>query len=311
MTGAPPLLLLFTGLFIFLAGATVFGRLLARRRPLDPLLTNLNARIDSWWLIVAALALAFAAGEGATILLFAAVSFWCLREFLSLTPTRTDDHYAIAAAFYIVLPLQYWLLWTDWLGLFTVLIPVYAFLGLPAIAVLRGETRDFLPRIAKTQWALMLAVYCTSHAPALFLLDVPGMPAGAFGLLAFLLIVVQGSDVAQYAFGTTVGRRRVAPRVSPGKTWEGLALGGATATLVGGGLHWLTPFGVAGALAMALAIVVAGFLGGLVLSAVKRSLGTKDWGTMIEGHGGMLDRMDSLAFAAPIFFHLTNYYYAV
>ena len=202
------------------------------------------------------------------------------------------------------------LLWDDWYGLFAIAIPVYGFLLLPLIAVLSGETRDFLPRIAKVQWGLMLAVYCASHAPALLILDVPGARAGSLGLLAFLLLVVQGSDVLQYVFGKTLGRRKIAPRVSPNKTWEGFLGGGAAATLLGGALWWLTPFTPAGALAMAAAVVAAGFAGGLVLSAVKRSLGAKDWGTMVEGHGGMLDRMDSLAFAAPIFFHLTRYFFA-
>jgi phosphatidate cytidylyltransferase len=141
------------------------------------------------------------------------------------------------------------------------------------------------------------------------LLAVPGAPAGNFGLLAFLLIVAQGSDVLQYVFGKTLGRRKIAPRVSPAKTWEGFLGGGAAAVLLGGGLWWLTPFSPVEAMAMALAVVLAGFAGGLVLSAVKRSLGAKDWGSMVEGHGGMLDRMDSLAFAAPIFFHLTRYFF--
>jgi phosphatidate cytidylyltransferase len=147
--------------------------------------------------------------------------------------------------------------------------------------------------------------------PAVLIMHSPGAPAGSFGLLAVLLIVVQGSDVAQYVFGKSFGRRRIAPRVSPSKTWEGFVGGGATAALLGAGLCWLTPFSALQALGMAFAVVLAGFAGGLVLSAVKRSLGAKDWGSMVEGHGGMLDRMDSLAFAAPIFFHLTNYYFAV
>ena len=310
-----PLPLLFLGVFALLGLATALGARLARRAgdgsDQAATLANLNARVASWWVIVAALALAFLAGPLATILLFALVSFWCLREFTSLTPTPVADHYAVAASFYLFLPLQYLLLWYDWPGLFMIAIPVYGFLLLPLISVLSGETRDFLPRIAKVQWALMLAVYCASHAPATLLLDVPGARAGTFGLLAFLLIVVQGSDVLQYVVGKTMGRRRVAPRVSPNKTWEGFLGGGAAATLLGGGLWWLTPFSPAQALAMALAIVLAGFAGGLVLSAIKRSLGAKDWGVMVEGHGGMLDRMDSLAFAAPIFFHLTRYFFTV
>ncbi len=312
---ARPLVLLFASVFAALAIATLIARRLETRADAGTperaaMLANLTERIASWWAIVGVLAVVFLLGPFATILLFALVSFWCLREFTSLTPTPVADHYALAAAFYIFLPLQYVLLWDGWLGLFTVLIPIYGYLLLPVIAVFSGETRDFLPRISKVQWALMLAVYCLSHVPAVLLLDIPGAPAGNFGLLAFLLIVVQGSDVLQYVFGKRLGRRPVAPRVSPSKTWEGLLGGGASATLLGGLLWWLTPFTPLQALGMAFAVVIAGFAGGLVLSAVKRSLGAKDWGMMIEGHGGMLDRMDSLAFAAPIFFHLTNFWFA-
>ena len=313
---ADPLALLFAGVFAALAVATIIARRLAARpdaaRPQRAaMLANLKDRIASWWAIVCILAAAFLLGPLATILLFALVSFWCLREFTSLTPAPVADHYALAAAFYVFLPLQYLLLWDGWVGLFTVLIPVYGFLLLPVIAVLAGETRDFLPRISRVQWALMLAVYCLSHVPAVLILDIPAARAGNFGLLAFLLIVVQGSDVLQYVFGKRFGRRKVAPRVSPNKTWEGLVGGGLGATALGAALWWITPFAPLQALAMAFAVVLAGFAGGLVLSAVKRSLGAKDWGTMVEGHGGMLDRMDSLAFAAPIFFHLTNFWFAV
>ena len=313
---ADPLVLLFAGVFAALAVATIIARRLAARPDAAQteraaMLANLKDRIASWWAIVGILAAAFLLGPLATILLFALVSFWCLREFTSLTPAPVADHYALAAAFYVFLPLQYLLLWDGWIGLFTVLIPVYGFLLLPVIAVLAGETRDFLPRISRVQWALMLAVYCLSHVPAVLILDIPAARAGNFGLLAFLLIVVQGSDVLQYVFGKRFGRRRVAPRVSPNKTWEGLVGGGLGATALGAALWWITPFAPLQALAMAFAVVLAGFAGGLVLSAVKRSLGAKDWGTMVEGHGGMLDRMDSLAFAAPIFFHLTNFWFAV
>jgi phosphatidate cytidylyltransferase len=311
-----PVVLLFAGVFALLAAATLIGRRMAMGADAADadraaMIANLNDRIVSWWVIVGLLAVAFLAGRFATILLFALVSFWCLREFISLTPTPVADHYALAAAFYVFLPMQYLLLGSEWLNLFTILIPVYGYLLLPAIAVLWGETRDFLLRISKVQWALMLAVYCLSHVPAVLILNIPGAPAGNFGLLAFLLIVVQGSDVAQYVFGKSFGRRKIAPRVSPGKTWEGFIGGGATATLLGAALWWVTPFSPLQALGMAFAVVLAGSAGGLVLSAVKRSLGAKDWGSMVEGHGGMLDRMDSLAFAAPIFFHLTNYYFAI
>lgn len=299
------------GVVVLLLAASLAGWLLSRRvRSEQGLGTvrNLNARIRAWWVMVAVFAVAFLFGKGMTIILFALVSFYCLREFYSLTPTHPSDHPAMAAAFYLFLPLQYWLVWTDWVTMLTVAIPVYAFLALPVLSMLRGVTADYLQRVAKIQWGLMLAVFCISHAPALLMLDLGGHEP--LYLLFFLIAVVQLSDVLQYVAGKLVGRTRLAPNLSPGKTLEGLVLGGLAATGVGASLWWITPFSPLEAAAMAAAIVVAGALGGLVLSAVKRSLGAKDWGVMIRGHGGALDRMDSVTFAAPLFFHLTNYFFA-
>lgn len=303
------MILLIGGVFALLALASAVGLVLARRHPGETV-SNLNARIKAWWAMVAVFAVAFVVGKELTIALFALTSFWCLREFLSITPTRPEDHRAVAVAFYLFIPLQYWLIWDNWQTLFSILIPVWAFLLLPVLAVPKGETDDFLQRTARIQWALMLTVFCISHAPALLILHIPGFAGQNFLLLFFLITVVQLSDVLQYVFGKLLGRHKVAPRVSPAKTWEGLVGGSLSATAVGAGLWWITPFAPWQAALMALAIVLAGFCGGLVLSAVKRSLGAKDWGTMIEGHGGALDRMDSVSFAAPVFFHLTNYFFA-
>ncbi len=307
------ILILMGGVFALLAVASMIGFILSRRVTSETgraVVANLNARIRAWWVMVAVFGVAFLVGKTLTIVLFALTSFYCLREFLSITPTRPEDHRAIAAAFYLFIPLQYWLIAVDWQTLFAILIPVWAFLLLPVLAVLKGETEDFLPRTARIQWALMLTVYCISHAPALLILNIPGFEGRNFLLLFFLITVVQLSDVLQYVFGKLFGRHQVAPRVSPAKTWEGLIGGGLSTVLVGTGLYWITPFTPLQAAGMATAIVLAGFAGGLVLSAVKRSLGAKDWGVMIEGHGGALDRMDSVSFAAPVFFHLVNYFFA-
>jgi phosphatidate cytidylyltransferase len=300
------------GVVLLLAVASVIGWIIARRVTSEAAretVRNLNARIKAWWVMVAIFAVAFIFGKAVTILLFVAVSFYCLREFYSLTPTHPSDHPAMAAAFYIFLPLQYWLVWIDWVTMLTIAIPVYAFLALPVLSMLKGVTADYLQRVAKIQWGLMLAVFCISHAPALLMLDLGGVPP--VQLLFFLVTVVQLSDVLQYVAGKLFGRHKMAPNVSPSKTWEGLIGGGLAATGVGAALWWITPFSPLEAAAMAFAVVVAGALGGLVLSAVKRSLGAKDWGVMIEGHGGALDRMDSVTFAAPLFFHLVNYFFAL
>jgi len=299
------------GVVALLAVASLAGWAISRRVTSDAArqtVRNLNARIKAWWVMVAIFAVAFVFGKAVTILLFVAVSFYCLREFYSLTPTHPSDHAAMAAAFYIFLPLQYWLVWIDWVTMLTIAIPVYGFLALPVLSMLKGVTADYLQRVAKIQWGLMLAVFCISHAPALLMLDLGGTPP--VQLLFFLVTVVQLSDVLQYVAGKLFGRHKMAPNVSPSKTWEGLIGGGLAATGVGAALWWITPFSPFEAAGMAFAIVVAGALGGLVLSAVKRSLGAKDWGVMIEGHGGALDRMDSVTFAAPLFFHLVNYFFA-
>jgi phosphatidate cytidylyltransferase len=308
----PRMMWLFGGVAGLLIVASLIGFVLARTVKSEggrDTVRNLNARIKAWWAMVAVFAVAFAFGKAVTLVLFALTSFYCLREFISLTPTRPSDHHAIAAAFYLFIPLQYWLIWIGWLTMLTILIPVYAFLLLPVLAVIRGETQDFLLRTAKIQWGLMLTVFCISHAPALLILNIPDYRN--VYLLFFLVTVVQLSDVFQYVFGKLFGRHKIAPNVSPSKTIEGFVGGGLAATAVGAGLFWITPFTPLEAGGMALAIVLAGFCGGLVLSAVKRSLGAKDWGTMIEGHGGALDRMDSVTFAAPLFFHLVNYFYTV
>jgi phosphatidate cytidylyltransferase len=306
------LAMLFSGLVALLVVASAIGLWLELRVKTEAAratVQNLNERVRAWWVMVAIFAVAFLFGKTVTLIVFGLASFYCLREFITLTPTRPSDHYSLAAAFYLFLPLQYYLIGISWQSLFSLEIPVYGFLLLPALAVLSGDTTEFLQRSSKIQWGLMLTVYCVSHAPALLILNIPGFEGLNFRLLFFLLTVVQLSDVLQYVFGKLLGRRKVAPNVSPGKTWEGLLGGGLSATAVGAALWWITPFRPLAAAAISLAIVLAGFFGGLVLSAVKRSLGAKDWGSMIEGHGGALDRMDSVSFAAPIFFHITNYFY--
>jgi len=171
-----------------------------------------------------------------------------------------------------------------------------------------GDTEQFLERVTKLQWGLMITVYCVSYVPALLLLQLPNYRDNLL-LVIYLLLVVQISDVLQYVFGKLFGKHKIAPLVSPSKTVEGFVGGGASAVAVGAALWWITPFTPLQAAGMAAVIVLAGFLGGLALSAVKRSLGAKDWGSMIEGHGGMLDRLDSVSFAAPVFFHLTRYFF--
>lgn len=270
---------------------------------------DLNGRIRAWWAMSLVFALMLVVGRLGSIALFAIVSFLALREFITLTPTRRGDHRALFWSFFVVTPFQYVLVAVDWYGLFAIFVPVYVFLLLPTRMAIAGDTERFLERAAKVQWGLLVCVYCVSHAPALLLLRIEGYAGQGPKLLLFLTLVDQMSDVMQYVFGKLFGRRKIAPRVSPSKTWEGFIGGGLAATLLGSALWWATPFTPLQAAGMSLAIVLMGFAGGLVMSAIKRDRGIKDFGTMIEGHGGMLDRIDSLCFAAPVFFHLTRQFF--
>lgn len=271
---------------------------------------NLNARINAWWIMILIIFAAAVLGFYGVIGLFFVISFMALREFLSLLYIRRGDHLALAACFYVILPLQYFLVAIDWFSMFTIFIPVYGFLFLPILSALLGDTAHFLDRSTKVQWALMISVFCISHIPAILTLDIEGFEEKKLLLMIFLILVVQSSDVLQYVWGKLFGKHKIAPKLSPSKTVEGFVGGVVSASVLGGLLYWLTPFNPVQAVLMSLLICLMGFLGGLVMSAMKRSMGVKDWGNMISGHGGMLDRMDSLCFAAPIFFHVVRYYWA-
>lgn len=306
-------LALFGGVGGALLAATAVTHMLARRVPAgqrSPAIENLKARVSAWWAMVALIGLAFLFGNAGVIGLFALASFAALREFVTLTPTRRGDHWPLLVGFFIVVPIQYGLIVADWYALYSIFIPVYAFLVLPIAAAIRSETSQFLQRVAMVQWGLMICVFCLSHVPALLMLDIPGFAGCNILLVAFLILVVQSSDVLQFVWGKLFGHRPIAPVLSPSKTVEGFAGGCLSATILGGALWWITPFTPWQAALIAGVIALMGFLGGLVMSAIKRDRGVKDWGHLIPGHGGILDRLDSTIFAAPIFFHMTRYWWS-
>ncbi|MDR3460620.1 MAG: phosphatidate cytidylyltransferase [Verrucomicrobiae bacterium] len=300
------------GVLALLVIASVIGWLLSLRAADEKgraTIQNLNARTRAWWMLVAVFGLAMATGLIGSVILFALTSFLALREFITLTPTRPGDHRTLFWVFFLILPLQYYLIAIKWYGFFSILIPVYAFLFIPIRSAMAGDCDNFLERTAKIQWGLMVCVYCVSHVPALLTLDIPGYAGQNGKLMFYFVLVAQISDVLQYVWGKTLGRRKIAPNVSPNKTWEGFIGGIATATLIGAGLWWATPFTPWQSAGMSLVITLMGFAGGLVMSAIKRDRGVKDYGNLIEGHGGVMDRIDSLCFAAPVFFHFTRYFF--
>jgi len=306
------LMLLFGGVLALLILSSIVGNILKARRTTDARRTtvdNLNARIRAWWKMCAIFALSLMVGRAGSLVLFGLISFLAMREYMTLVPTHRGDHRTLFWSFFVIMPLQYYLIGIGWYGFFAIMIPVFAFIFVPTSIALAGDTTDFLGRGAKIQFGIMVSVYCPSHAPALLILQIPGFIGHDARLLLYLVIVDQMSDVLQYVWGKLIGKHKIAWRVSPNKTWEGFIGGVASATALGTALWWATPFTPLQSAGMSFTICVLGFAGGLVMSAIKRDIGIKDFGVVIEGHGGVLDRIDSLCFAAPIFFHLVRFYF--
>lgn len=323
----PQSIRLLIGVGVFLVVATVVAEIMFRRTTKEGLrntLINVRQRIFAWWIMVGVLAVSLALGETVMLVLFMLLSLVALREFMALVPAGEKDGRALIWIMAVLTPLHYWFVWEHWYGMFAIFIPVYAFLFLPVLLALSGRTDHFLHRAALSQWGLMVCVYALSHLPAILQLPVAfnqgrsaadGSAVGSGGveggaLLLFVCVVVQGSDVLQYLWGKTLGRHKIAPNVSPNKTWEGFIGGVLSATALGAALWWLTPFTPWQAALLSLIACLMGFVGGLVMSSLKRDRGIKDFGAIIPGHGGILDRTDSLIFAAPVFFHLTRFFFS-
>jgi phosphatidate cytidylyltransferase len=286
--------------------ASGIGQLLLRRHPRSEAIVNLNARIRSWWVLIAVGGGALWAGPIAILLMFAFISMVCLHEFLNGTLTAPGRMLCL----FLAVPGQYLLIGLGRYDQFSSWIPVCWFLALATFVSLFSGVGGFPKRLAVTLCGLILCVFCLSHIPALAMVPISGFEGRAPLLMAFAVIVAQVSDVLQYVWGKLIGRHRLLPTLSPSKTVEGLVGGVLSVTAFGMLLSPLTPFTRWQAAGMAFLIAIFGFLGGVVTSAIKRDRGLKDWSQLIAGHGGMLDRVDSLCLSAPVFFYLTRHFFA-
>lgn len=336
-------LFLFLGVIVVLAVSTVVGRILRGQfdNGMDPaIVAKFNRRVNAWWIMFAALAAAFLLGYSATVILFGVISFWALREFITLTPTRMADHRALFWVFFVFTPLQYILVGMRREPLYSILIPVFAFLFIPARVAFAGDFKRFLERTAKIQAGLMICVYCLSYTPAILSLDevkirqnapdanparaaraaqaVAAQPAEPAlneqerllrnaRLLFFFILIVQLGDVLHLAAEKLFGKYVIAPSIHQGRTWTGMLGGVSATTLLGMTFWWATPFGIIEAAILSFATALMGFAGGLTMSAIKRDRGVRDYGTLVEGHSGVLDRIDSICFAAPVFFQVCKF----
>lgn len=269
--------------------------------------TELKQRIVSWWWMIGILFICLAVSTTTALILFAFISFLALKEFFSIVPLRLNDRRVVFLA-YLSIPIHYYWIAIGWYGMFIIFIPVYIFLLLPLRMVLIGETKGFIQSAGTIHWATMLTVYCISHVAYLLVLPAKNLQAGSLGLVIFILFMTELNDISQYIAGKLFGRHKTLPKVSPNKTWEGF-IGGLVcisllATITA---PWLTPLSAWQGLGAGVLISCAGFVGDVVISSVKRDLAIKDSGTLIPGHGGILDRLDSLIYTAPLFFHYCYY----
>lgn len=298
-----------------LFAASGIGQYLARQPHLglNPAAVKaFNSRIRAWWVICCLMAVAFLS-EGLTVVLFGLISFWALREFITLTPTRQGDHRALFFVFFLFTPLHYVLVYFQRYELYSILIPVYGFLFIPLRIAIAGDTKRFLERVAKIQSGMLVCVYCLGFAPALLSLNgnyASGGPiayADKARLLFFLVLIAMISEALQFISDRLYGRNVVSPNINGTRTWEGMLGGSASAAILGTLFHPFTPFSAAWQTALvSMLIAIMVFAGAMTMSAIKRDRGVKDFGTLVEGHGGVLDRIDGICFAAPVFYHVSR-----
>lgn len=294
---------LIVGLLTFVSlGLFVAGKIWPKAN-----LAELKSRTKSWWAMSAIFIGAVFISYKISYFFLAFLSFIAFRELYSVLGFRNSDRKAIFLAL-LAVPIQYYLAYIGWYGAFITFIPVTMFLLLPIPMVLKGETQGITKSMALLQWILMLSVFGISHlAYLLSLPELPGFNAGGRGLLMFLVFLTEINDVMQFVWGKLFGKHKIIPKVSPNKTWEGFVGGVISTVAIGYLLSFLTPLTTPQVLVVSFLVAIAGFAGDVVVSAIKRDRGIKDMSDAIPGHGGVFDRIDSLSYTAPVFFHLVYF----
>lgn len=309
--------------------ASIVGLVLSRRETMgvdSALVRRYNNKLRVWWLMTAIFVFGFLLQRIGVVVLFGFVSFWALREFITMTPTRRGDHRTLFWVFFIFTPLQYFLIAlgshppsfvpaNDYYGLYSIMIPVYASLFIPARAAIAGDYKRFLERSAKIQSGLLICVYALSYAPALLDLDLvrtggEQWPGSNVSVLIFLVVIAQLASVLERGWSKVAGRHVIAEKINGSRTWEGVLGSMVTTGLIAAALSWATPFYPWEAGVMAAVVTVMACGGAMTMSAIKRDRGVTDTGTLVQGHAGVLDQIDNICFAAPVFYHLTRYFFS-
>jgi phosphatidate cytidylyltransferase len=276
------------------------------------LLLETKERIRTWGLILALLTGAVLLGKTGLIWFFAMVSFFAFKEYISIIPTRPTDRRTLFWA-YLAIPIQYILIAQGHFVLSLIFVPIYVFLFLPIRLILSGDTVHFLRSLSYFHWGLMMFIFCIGHAALFFTPTTKVFSVDQrISTILYLITLTQGNDIAQFIFGKVLGNKKIVPKISPGKTWAGFWGGVVFSTAFGGCIGPLmTPLSPFLAMVSGMLIGVFGFLGDVTFSAMKRDLKIKDTSMMLPGHGGIIDRIDSLTFTTPLFFHFFNYFWVM
>ena len=275
-------------------------------------LDNLWIRMKSFLFIVIFFTAAFCFNKITAFLFLILISYLCLKEFLSLIPTRKTDRNVLLWA-YLSIPITYYIIYIRWVTLFYLFIPLYMFILISVRMVMASNTDGFLKNLAVLQYGLMTTVYALGYLGLIAIIPLQYNPqGGALGLLFYILVLTVANDFMKMFSGKLLGKHKIIPKVSPNKTWEGF-IGGVFGTTILSVVmaHFLTPFNLWQSALAGAVLAVFGFFGDVTMSAIKRDLGIKDTSTLIPGHGGILDRLDSLLFTAPLFYHFFAYIYHI
>jgi phosphatidate cytidylyltransferase len=312
-----PLAVVLSGLFAALLVGTVIRLLLLRNVPAEQRQSKL-ASLTTWWMLALLFGGVVYFGPVAALLLFCVLALLGAHEFLWITAESRRDSLG-QGLIYIAIVLQYVWIGLDWPLVALTFIPIALFLLIPIRTVLTGSVTGYLHHVAVLFWGVMLLGYSLSHAPLLFTLPLAANETAAVALLVYLVLLTESNDIAQALWGRQFGHHRITPTLSPNKTWEGFLFGGMTTVLLAMLLSLVIrpplalPLILLGdseygslflwSLGAGILIATGGFLGDLNMSGLKRDLGIKDSGTLLPGQGGVLDRIDSLSFTAPLFYY--------
>jgi phosphatidate cytidylyltransferase len=276
-------------------------------RPQDNM-ANLKSRTKSWWVILLIYTIMMGIRKEISFIGLGLVSFISLRELIAKLNINQKLRRVLFWS-YLAVPIQFYLAYIGNFQAFLLFIPVGMLFILPFRTIIEGVAEDSLKTFSQLHWALMLTVFSLSHiAYFISLPEIPGFEAGHQGIVYFLIFLTQINDIFQFISGKIFGKRKITPNISPNKTWEGFIGGLILTTIMGYHLSYLVPLTEIQSTIAAAVIAISGFFGDLNISAVKRDLKIKDMSNLIPGHGGILDRLDSLTFSSLFFFYLLYFW---